>query len=107
MRVTGTGSGSGSDCWSARGRELPSAPHRSRAFHILKTVLKEKEMHIIAFDRDKDVRPETLIPMEKIQAPVLMLTSKRDEVWPSFESASYMEQKLTGIGSPTPRKHIA
>ena len=64
-------------------------------------------MHIITFNRDKDVSTETLIPIEKIQAPVLMLSSKHDEVWPSFESASYMEKKLTEIGFPYPHKHIA
>ena len=42
-----------------------------------------------------------------VRAPVLMLSSKHDEVWPSFESASCMEKTLTEIGSPYPHKHIA
>ena len=51
--------------------------------------------------------PETLIPIENIKAPVLMLSSTHDEVWPSYESASYMEKKLNEIGFPYPHKHIA
>ena len=69
---------SGTSCWSYRGKELPYAPYRSRTFNILKMFMQEKEMHIITFNRDKEVKPETLIPIEKIQAPVLMLSSKHD-----------------------------
>ena len=98
---------SGTSCWSYRGKELPYAPYRSRTFNILKMFMQEKEMHIIMFNRDKEVKPETLIPIEKIQAPVLMLSSKHDEVWPSFESAAYMEKKLTEIHFPYNHKHIA
>ena len=98
---------SGTSCWSYHGKDLPYAPYRSRTFNILKMFLQEKEMHIITFNRDKDVTPETLIPIERIQAPVLMLSSKHDEVWPSFDSASYMEEKLTETGFPFPHKHVA
>ena len=45
-----------------------------------------------------DVTPETLFPIERIQAPTLMLAAKHDEVWPSFESGSYIEEKLIALG---------
>ena len=98
---------SGTSCWSWRGKGLPYAPYRSRTFDIVKLFLREKEMHIITFNRDKDVTPETLIPIERIQAPILMLSSRHDEVWPSFESACYMENKLTETRFPFPYKHVA
>ena len=98
---------SGTSCWSYRGRELPYAPYRSRTFNILQMFMREKEMHIITFNRDKDITPETLIPIENIKAPILMLSSKHDEVWPSYESAVYMEKRLTEIGFPYTHKHIA
>ena len=98
---------SGTSCWSYRGEELPYAPYRSRTFNILQMFMREKEMHIITFNRDKDITPDTLIPIENIKAPVLMLSSKNDEVWPSYESAVYMEKKLTEIGFPYSHKHIA
>ena len=98
---------SGTSCWSFRGKELPYAPYRSRNFHILQMFMREKEMHIITFNRDKDIRPETVIPIGKIKAPVLMLSSKHDEVWPSYESALYMDKKLNEIGFPYPHKHVA
>ena len=98
---------SGTSCWSYQGKELPYASYRSRSFNLLNVLLKEKELHIIAFNRDKDVTPETVIPIERIKAPILLLSSKHDEVWPSFESAELMEKKLTEIGFPYPHKHIA
>ena len=98
---------SGTSCWSWRGKELPYAPYRNRSFDMMKMLKKEKELHIITFNRDKDVIAETLIPVEKINAPILLLSSKHDEVWPSFESASLIEQKLTDIGFPHTHKHIS
>lgn len=97
---------SGTSCWSFRGKELPYAPYISRSFNLLSVLLKEKELHIIAFNRDKDVTPETVIPIERIKAPILLLSSKHDEVWPSFESAELMEKKLMEFGFPYPHKHI-
>lgn len=98
---------SGTSCWSYRGEELPYAPYRSRTFNMLKMLWEEKELHILTFNKDKDVSEENLIPVEKIKAPVLLLSSKHDEVWPSFESASYIENKLTESGFTYPHKHIA
>ena len=98
---------SGTSCWSYRGKELPYAPYRSRSFNLLQMLLKEKELHIIAFNRDKDVKPEAVIPIERINGPILLLSSKHDEVWPSFESATLMERKLMEIDFAYPHRHIA
>ena len=73
----------------------------------LKTRLDGLDRQGMSPNRDKDVTPETLIPIERIQAPVLMLSSKHDEVWPSYESAIYMEQRLTDIVFHYPHKHVA
>ncbi len=98
---------SGTSCWSYHGKELPYAPYRSRTFNILQMFMREKELHIISFNRDKDVKPEAVIPIENMKAPVLILSSEHDEVWPSFESATYMENKLTAIDYPYPHKHVS
>ena len=98
---------SGTSCWSWQGKELPYAPYRNKQFNLPKLLLKEKEFHIITFNRDKEVTPESLSPVEKIHAPVLLLSSKHDEVWPSFESACYIEKKLSDIGFRYPHKHVA
>ena len=108
--LSGSGKNKGpsnTSCWSYHGKQIPYAPYKSRHFNILSMIKKEKELHIITFNGDKDVTEDTLIPIEKIKAPILMISSKHDAVWPSFESAAYMEKKLTEMSFPYPHKHIA
>lgn len=98
---------SGTSCWSYKGKELAYAPYKTRKFNILKMFIKEKEMHIITFNRDKDVIPDSIIPIEKMKAPILILSSKSDSVWPSYESGTYIEDKLAEIDYPYEHKHVA
>ena len=98
---------SGTSCWSYKGEEIPYAPYNKRFFDILKMFREEKELHIIRFNRDKNVTPETVIPVEKIKAPILLLSSKRDEVWPSYDSSLYIEKRLRESGFNYPVKHIS
>ena len=98
---------SGTSCWSYKGKEIPYAPYNQRTFNLLKTFLEEKELHIIRFNRDKNVTRQTIIPVEKISGPILLLSSKNDEVWPSYESALYIENRLRENGFTYPVKHIA
>lgn len=98
---------SGTSCWSFRGKQLHYAPYNARNFNIPAMLIKEKELHIITFNRDKNITPNTLIRVERIKAPILFVSSKRDEVWDSYESALIMDTKLTNIGFPYPHKHIA
>lgn len=98
---------SGTSCWSYRGKELPFASYRARKFNMLKMLRKEKELHILTFNRGKKVTPKTIIPVEKINGPVLLLSSRHDEVWESYKSSCIMEKKLTDAAFPFAHKHIA
>ena len=49
----------------------------------------------------------TLIPIEKIKAPILFLSAVNDTVWPSYESSLYMEKYLKEKSYAHPYKHIA
>ena len=98
---------SGTSCWSYKGKELAYAPYKSRTFDVIGTFLREKEMHIITFNKDKDVIPESIIPIENIKAPILLISSKQDTVWPSYDSAVLMESKLTEIDFEYEHKHVA
>ncbi|MCR4673683.1 MAG: hypothetical protein K5675_01635 [Lachnospiraceae bacterium] len=98
---------SGTSCWSYNGREIPFAPYKSREFHIGKMLLKEKELHIITFNKEKDITPETIIPIEKITAPILFLSSKHDEIWPSYESSCLMEERLKAAGFSYSFRHVS
>ncbi len=45
--------------------------------------------------------------LKKIKAPILMLSSKRDSVWPSYENCIYMENRLKETDFLYEYKHVA
>lgn len=98
---------SGTSCWSYKGEEIPYAPYNARKFHIPEIIWKERELHIIAVNRDKKVTEACIIPVEKINGPVLLLSSVHDSVWPSYESSNYIEKRLTSHDFIYPHKHVA
>jgi len=98
---------SGTSCWSYKGEELPYAPYKARTFNIIKMFLEEKEMHIITFNKEKDITAESIIPFWNIKAPILILSAKNDTVWPSYDSAVYMENRLNETNYAYMHKHVA
>lgn len=98
---------SGTSCWSYDGKEIPFAPYTARKFNLLKNLIKEKELHLISINKEKMVTRETLIPIEKIKAPILFLSAMNDTIWPSYESSIYMEKYLKEKSYAYPFKHIA
>lgn len=98
---------SGTSCWSYRGEEIPFASYNARKFNLPKILLKEKELHLITINGDKTVKEEHIIPVEKINGPVLLLSSVNDKVWPSYESGLFLEKRLQEKGFDKPFKHIA
>ena len=98
---------SGTSCWSYHGEEIPFAHYNSRKFNILPIILKEKEFHLLTINKEKTVTEDTIIPIEKINGPILFLSSVNDQVWPSYESSLYMEKRLEEKAFSFPYKHIA
>lgn len=98
---------SGTSCWSYKGKDLPFAPYKTKTINLFKILIKEKEVSLLSLNSDKDVTPKTIIPVEKIKAPVLLLSSKHDAVWPSYESAKIIDEKLESVSFPYKHKHVA
>lgn len=98
---------SGTSSWSYKGVEIPYARYNSRLIDIKKIIIKEKELHLIDINSGKNVTEDTLIPVEKIQGPVLLLSSVNDSVWPSNESGIYIDNRLDEKKFAFPHKHIA
>ena len=98
---------SGTSCWSYHGNEIPFARYNSRSFNLPEIILKEKELHLISINQDKTVKDEDIIPVEKIKAPLLLLSGKNDAVWPSYDSSLYIEKRLSETGYSYPVRHIA
>ncbi|MDO4633690.1 MAG: acyl-CoA thioester hydrolase/BAAT C-terminal domain-containing protein [Eubacteriales bacterium] len=98
---------SGKSCWSYKGQELPFTPYKTRKLPILKEVLHHREYHILAVNEGKKVVPESVIPIEKIQAPILMFSTKADTIWPSYESCEKLKKRLKDSDYKYPYKHIS
>ncbi|HBZ03990.1 MAG TPA: hypothetical protein DEO83_09295 [Lachnospiraceae bacterium] len=98
---------SGTSCWSYKGKDLPYAAYKTRIINMVEIIKKEKEIRIRDINSDKDVTPDTIIPVENINGPVLFISSKHDEVWPSYESACIMEKKLESVSFSYEHKHVA
>ena len=78
---------SGTACWSYRGEELSYTPYIIREFNIIKQFRTYGEFNILSYNAGKDVTDESIIPMENIHGPVLLISTEADTVWPSAEQA--------------------
>ena len=98
---------SGNCCWSLNGKALPYTPYHIRKINLGKIILKEKEFSILKLNKGKAVTTDSVIPVERIKAPILMLSTKVDTIWPSTESCEKMCDRLQKMDFKYPYKHIA
>lgn len=85
---------SGGCCWCEGGCELAYTPYKTRSYDVPAMILKNMEFNIYEVNAGKEIVPDSLIPVEKIQAPILMFSAKKDTVWPSEESCRYICGRL-------------
>ena len=88
---------SGTSCWSYHGEELSYTPYIIRDFDIIKHLRKYGELNILSYNTGKDVTDESIIPVENIHGPILLISTESDTVWPSVEQADCIEDRLRGI----------
>lgn len=68
-------------CWSYQGKELPFTPYKTRKLPVMKEMMKHKEYNILAINTGKNVNPASIIPIKKIEAPILMFSTEVDTIW--------------------------
>jgi fermentation-respiration switch protein FrsA (DUF1100 family) len=56
--------------------------------------------------RDLDAVERATIPVQLIKGPVLMVSGRDDQIWPSFELAEIARRRLEGHNHPWPFEHI-
>jgi dienelactone hydrolase len=57
--------------------------------------------------RDLDAMERATIPVERIKAPILMVSGRDDQLWPSFELAEIARRRLEEHNHPWPFEHIS
>ena len=73
-------------------------------FSLFKPVFRGS--HILEINTDKKINPDSIIPVEKIEAPILMFSTEVDTIWPSKESCEKLEERLNINKFSYPHKHI-
>lgn len=97
----------GNSCWSKNGKSLPFTPYKTRKINAWKSILKNKEYNILEINTGKKINPKSIIPLENLQVPILMFSTKVDTIWPSYESCEKIIERLKKNNYKYPYKHIA
>ncbi|MDD2213498.1 MAG: acyl-CoA thioester hydrolase/BAAT C-terminal domain-containing protein [Oscillospiraceae bacterium] len=80
--------------WSWDGQPLPFTSYQLRRVPVVKYWLQAGEFQVLSANTGLQVRPESVIPVEKIHGPLLLLGTSADTVWPSAQSGEKLRQRL-------------
>jgi uncharacterized protein len=97
--------------WTYRGQELPFVPFEFTSWNrgtMLATLLFGKLRH----EHEKSLQnpfavEQAVIPVEKIQAAILLFSGRRDQMWPSTEMCEQIMSRLKANGFSYPMNHIS
>ena len=93
-------------CWTLHGQELAYTPYAQRKFNALKLICQAGEYNLLPINTGKQINPQSIIPIERIHAPVLMFSTKADTIWPSAESCQKLCERLKSHNFPYLYQHI-
>ncbi len=93
--------------WSHGGDGLPFVPYVRAAGDIASLlILRLRKLHETALENTTRV-VEATIPMEKTRGAILLLSGKRDQLWPSTSMSEQVMRRLAENGFEHPFQHIA
>ena len=101
-----------SSSWSYQGRALPFVRFIYLPEELEKEKIGELRSFIPAHDRslaqgDPDRIAKAVIPVEKIKAPLLLISGTDDQTWPADRFCRNITAKLKKSGFPYELKHIS
>ena len=95
--------------WSFKGQSLPFAPTPGKD-DVYKQLETRKTMNLVEIYLDKmqarDAFEKALIKVENIKCPILLVSGKEDEMWPSWIYGDIIMQRLDQFDSKIYRKHL-
>jgi uncharacterized protein len=100
--------------WALRGRAVPfvawARPSAAEMIWITESLLEDRPISTRAFYeralRDGTAVAAAGIPVEKIQAPVLLISGTDDRLWPSTRLSEMAIRRLEARGHPFPHEHL-
>jgi pimeloyl-ACP methyl ester carboxylesterase len=104
----------GGPAWTYRGQPLPYVPNRIplwfAAQYTWDSIVGDPVRQTPLFMHDLEVFGDTSgveIPVEHIHGPVLLLSGKDDQIWPSPLMATRLMERLRRYGQPYPDDHLS
>jgi dienelactone hydrolase len=101
----------GDSAWTRRGRPLVHLGQRNRSVDW--SVIDPRSTPIVerplyeSMLRDRDAVERASIPVERTKGPVLLISGKADDQWPSYELAQIAYHRLQGNRHPYPFAHLS
>jgi dienelactone hydrolase len=101
----------GDSAWTRRGRPLVHLGQRNRSVDW--SVIDPRSTPIVerplyeSMLRDRDAVERASIPVEQTKGPVLLISGKADDQWPSYELAQIAYHRLQGNRHPYPFAHLS
>jgi esterase/lipase len=94
--------------WSYKGQELPYVPYQSSFFAGIKAMLTYKfgRVYTDSLKNEQAVEKAT-IPVERINGPILLVSGKHDEMWPSTYMSNEIVKRLKAHDFQHRYEHIA
>lgn len=98
--------------WSFHGKDLPYSAYGMEKFplgSILRKSLKimDVTMYDLYLPLVENPNPEAVIKAENITGPILLISSKMDNMWPSELAAKHIMKRLQDCSFPYAYKHLS
>lgn len=108
--VFGSLDGNDGIAWTYKGEPVyPAAPFtytQSTTGECQKTAISVTSCFFKAMQK-KEAFKAAAIPVEKIECPLLIISAKDDQMWPSYDFANQIVDRLTQYGSSISVSHIS
>lgn len=99
-------------CWSYHGEEIPYSSYGMEKFplgSILKKSIKLRDvsMYDLYLPLVENPNPDAVIQAEKTTGPILLISSKMDNMWPSEPAAAQIMKRLKEHNFPYYYEHLS
>lgn len=96
----------GTSSWRCQGQPLPYTAYRMRHFQVVRRIIQAEAYNILSLNTGKRVVPASELPVERINGPVLLLSTRSDTIWPSEDSGNILTLRLAQANFQHPYQHI-